>query len=82
MPGHTNSAVDGFAFRHANYNPSMGSKLDVVARVAAGRPSDVAVRDDAAARIFTGAPMPAELDTVMMQEDCEIDEVSTAFMRV
>jgi len=74
VPGHTNSAVDGFAFAHAAYDSAAGLRFAVEARVAAGSHGDVAVQADAAARIFTGAVMPAGLDTVVMQEDCEIDD--------
>lgn len=73
VPGHTNSAVDGFAFRHEAYDVSAGSAFSVEARVAAGDQEDVQVSSKAAVRIFTGAPMPRALDTVVMQEDCEMD---------
>ena len=74
VPGHTNSAVDGFAFAHATYDAAAGSWFSVEARVAAGSHGDAAVDAHAAARIFTGAVMPAGLDTVVMQEDCEIED--------
>ncbi|MGI9475169.1 MAG: molybdopterin molybdotransferase MoeA [Hyphomicrobiaceae bacterium] len=73
VPGHTNSAVDGFAFAHAAYDIVAGSRFGVEARVAAGSHGHVVVDARAAARIFTGAVMPLGLDTVVMQEDCEID---------
>ena len=76
VPGHTNSAVDGFAFCHASYDQSEGREYRVEARIAAGSQSEVVVAVDAAARIFTGAPLPAGLDTVVMQEDCDIKDDS------
>ena len=84
VPGHTNSAVDGYAFAHAAYTSNDGSngpanKPDVAAhfalsaRIAAGAGGDATVDRNEAARIFTGAVMPPNLDTVAMQEDCEFD---------
>ena len=74
VPGHTNSAVDGYAFSHQSYSISDGSWFSVAGRVAAGggRHGEVVIDREAAARIFTGAVMPVGLDTVVMQEDCEI----------
>ncbi|MFY0612236.1 MAG: molybdopterin molybdotransferase MoeA [Hyphomicrobiaceae bacterium] len=72
VPGHTNSAVDGFAFAHAAYDVTAGSRFVVEARAAAGSQGPVAVHANSAARIFTGAIVPAGLDTVAMQEDCDI----------
>ncbi|MBA5776602.1 molybdopterin molybdotransferase MoeA [Stappia sp. F7233] len=73
VPASDNSAVDGYAFRHADYINS-GGRMPVVARVAAGHPMDGAAPEGAAVRIFTGAVMPEGLDTVAMQEDCEAEE--------
>ena len=70
VPPHDNSAVDGYAVRFEDLSAERETVLPIVARVAAGdRPVE---RDPAgtAVRIFTGAPMPAGYDTVMMQEDC------------
>ncbi|HRD75574.1 MAG TPA: molybdopterin molybdotransferase MoeA [Hyphomicrobiaceae bacterium] len=69
IPMHANSAVDGYAFAWASYDRERGSTLPVVGRAAAGRPMREAVPAGAAARIFTGAAMPAGTDTVVMQED-------------
>jgi molybdopterin molybdotransferase len=73
VPAHTNAAVDGYAFAHAAYDRKTGSTFDLGGRAAAGHPLSVAVGSQAAARIFTGAVMPAGTDTVAMQEDCRID---------
>jgi molybdopterin molybdotransferase len=77
VPGHTNSAVDGYAFAHTNIKQDAGNWFDVKARVPAGVHGEVPMTGDAAARIFTGAVMPIGLDTVAMQEDCEIAEDGT-----
>ena len=67
LPPHDNSAVDGYAVRHADLGPR-GAALPVAARIAAGEAAGP-LPPGAAARIFTGAPMPAGADTVFMQED-------------
>jgi molybdopterin molybdotransferase len=72
VPAHTNAAVDGYAFASGEYDPLAGSVFPLVGRAAAGHPTDVALREPHAVRTFTGAAMPAGLDTVAMQEDCEV----------
>jgi molybdopterin molybdotransferase len=72
LPPHANSAVDGYAFAHADLEPDRETVLPVCGRAAAGHPlGRPAVRGEAI-RIFTGAPMPEGTDTVMMQEDCTV----------
>ncbi|PWC87710.1 molybdopterin biosynthesis protein MoeA [Azospirillum sp. TSH100] len=76
VPPHDNAAVDGYAVFFDDLAADAPTVLPVTARVAAGqwlgRP---AVRGEAV-RIFTGAPMPAGMDTVFMQEDCRSDGTS------
>ena len=74
LPPHANSAVDGYAFAHADLLPDCETVLPVGGRAAAGHPlGRPAVRGEAI-RIFTGAPMPEGADTVMMQEDCGVED--------
>jgi molybdopterin molybdotransferase len=68
LPPFFNSAVDGYAFRHADLVASGETRLPVVARLQAGQAA-APVAPGTAVRIFTGAPMPPGADTVMMQED-------------
>jgi len=70
VPLADNSAVDGYAFRHADFDEA-GGFFRLQQRVAAGHASSAALGPWAAARIFTGAVMPPGADTVAMQEDCE-----------
>lgn len=72
LPPFFNSAVDGYAFRHADLASEGETRLTLAGRVAAGH-SGQAVAPGTAARIFTGAPMPGGADTVMMQEDARIE---------
>lgn len=70
IPLADNSAVDGYAFRHADFEEA-GGFFRLQQRIAAGHASDKMLGPWAAARIFTGAVMPLGADTVAMQEDCE-----------
>lgn len=72
IPGFDNSAVDGFAVRHADLALAGDTTLPVTLRVPAGMRAVPALMTGAAARIFTGAVMPAGADTVFMQEDVRI----------
>lgn len=69
VPMHTNSAVDGFAFRHADYQDHEDGTWPVAGLASAGHPFSGRPPAGAAVRIFTGAVMPEALDTVVMQED-------------
>ncbi|HEV2301767.1 MAG TPA: molybdopterin molybdenumtransferase MoeA, partial [Stellaceae bacterium] len=70
LPPYDNSAVDGYAVHFADLLPDRETVLPVGGRAAAGHPLDRPAGRGEAIRIFTGAPMPAGPDTVMMQEDC------------
>lgn len=72
LPPFFNSAVDGFAFRHADLAATSETRLMLAGRIAAGQ-AGAALAPGTAARIFTGAPMPPGSDTVMMQEDARLD---------
>ena len=69
LPPFANSAVDGYAVRHADLTPGGDTRLRIVDRVTAGRAAERPLAGGEAARIFTGAPMPLGADTVFMQED-------------
>ena len=68
VPPMDNSAMDGYALRLADLK-GPDTKLRVAQRIPAGsvgRPLDPGT----AARIFTGAPVPAGADAIVMQEFC------------
>ncbi len=71
VPGHDNSAMDGYAVRSADITAA-GTMLRVTQRIAAGS-TGLPVEAGTAARIFTGAPIPAGADAVVMQENCVLD---------
>jgi molybdopterin molybdotransferase len=74
VPPHDNAAVDGYAVFFDDLAQGAPTVLPVVGRAAAGHPLPAVARRGAAVRIFTGAPMPAGPDTVLMQEDCSEGE--------
>lgn len=67
VPPHDNSSMDGYAVRAADVTAA-GVVLPVSQRIAAGHVG-VVLEPGTCARIFTGAPMPAGADAVVMQED-------------
>ena len=71
LPPFDNSAVDGYAVRHADLSRDGPTRLAVLGRVAAGHSPEGFSSALGAVRIFTGAPMPPCADTVFMQEDCQ-----------
>jgi len=73
VPPHDNAAVDGYAVRHDDLAADRETRLKVGGRIAAGHPLGHATRPGEAYRIFTGAPMPDGPDTVLMQEDCRVE---------
>lgn len=72
-PRFDSAAMDGFAVRYSDLKRTESTTMPIAGRVAAGHPLTGDVPSGSAVRIFTGAPLPAELDTVVMQEDCLVD---------
>lgn len=66
LPPWDNSAMDGYALRHADL--ARGGPLAVTQTIFAGHVSTTPVEAGACARIMTGAPLPPGADTVVMQE--------------
>lgn len=70
VPPQDNSSMDGYAVRCADLTGTQAA-LPVSQRIAAGS-SGAALAPMTVARIFTGAPIPAGADAVVMQEDCVV----------
>src|SRR5258708_15338367 len=62
LPPFDNSAVDGYAVRHADLDANAETRLAVVERVTAGRTAARALAAGTAVRIFTGPPLPPGAD--------------------
>ena len=71
VPGHDNSAMDGWAVRFADLAPGAATTLRRIGESFAGRPCPATVGPGETVRIFTGAVMPRGADTVVMQERAE-----------
>lgn len=80
VPPADNSAMDGYAIRHHECTDPQ-QKMALSQRIAAGHPPQ-ALQPGTAARIFTGAEIPAGADTVVMQEDCQESADSVLFLQL
>ena len=77
-PPFANSAMDGYAVRADTC--AVGTRLPVTATIGAGCISNKPLAPHTAARIFTGAPLPAGADSVVMQEHTERDGDTVALL--
>ncbi len=71
FPHWDNSAMDGYAVRYEDVQHSSTEKptvLEIVEDIPAGYQPKSTIQPGQAARIFTGAVIPAGADTVVMQE--------------
>jgi len=76
VPGHDNSAMDGYAVRFADLKPDSETVLKRVGESFAGKPWQGAsgvLGAGECVRIFTGGVMPQGADTVVMQERASED---------
>jgi molybdopterin molybdotransferase len=73
VPGHDNSAMDGYAVRFADLRPDGETVLKRVGESFAGKPWPGAIGAGECVRIFTGGVMPQGADTVVMQERASED---------
>ncbi|MGH8031354.1 MAG: molybdopterin molybdotransferase MoeA [Luteimonas sp.] len=77
QPPFDNSAMDGFALRHADLATAAAHDdpvaLTLVAEQFAGTALDIRIAAGQCARITTGAPLPAGADTVVMKEHTRSD---------
>ncbi|MGC7403468.1 gephyrin-like molybdotransferase Glp [Pandoraea pneumonica] len=79
VPPMDTSAMDGYAVRRADLTGAE-TTLPVSQRIPAGHaPEPLAA--GTAARIFTGAPVPAGADVIVMQEQCEARDDGTVVIR-
>lgn len=64
IPNFAQSSMDGYALKYED----KGILLKVIGEMAAGTSEQIKINKGEATRIFTGAPLPLEADTVVMQE--------------
>ena len=70
LPPFKNSAVDGYAIFKTDLN-SMNKKISKK-RIAAGDDENIRINKGEVIRIFTGAKMPSNSNTVVMQENTKV----------
>lgn len=80
VPPADNSAMDGYAFRHGDWQDEQ-SEIPISQRITAGSVPQ-ALKPGTAARIFTGAEVPTGADTVVMQEHCAGFEEAVRIQRL
>ncbi|HIE54832.1 MAG TPA: molybdopterin molybdenumtransferase MoeA [Chromatiaceae bacterium] len=80
VPGHDNSAMDGYALAGDQLREGAFLDLQVIATVAAGDRFEGYCGPGECVRIMTGAPMPAGTDTVVMQE--QVMELENGRVRI
>lgn len=74
VPNHTNSAMDGYAFAGKALDGQGFASLQVLGTAYAGKPFVGEVKLNQCVKIMTGAIMPANCDTVVMQEYAQIQQ--------
>src|SRR3981081_4478911 len=72
QPPFAGSAMDGYAVRAAD-GAQVPARLKIVAEIPAGAGFGGTIGAGETARIFTGAPLPAGADAIVIQEDTERD---------
>ncbi len=73
VPAHDNSAMDGYAVRHADLEPTGETELRLAGSALAGRQFAGKPGKHECVRIMTGAVMPQGLDTVVIQEIVQVE---------
>ena len=74
VPAHDNSAMDGYAVRHADLKADGDVTLKVAGSSFAGAPFNGSLGAGECVRIMTGGVVPAGADTIVMQEHVKADK--------
>src|SRR5512143_3389547 len=76
LPPFDNSSMDGYAVRAhdvASAGPQKPVRLRLTGRIAAGEQFAGRVAAGDCVRIFTGSPLPADADAIVMQENTRVE---------
>ena len=68
VPSHDNSAMDGYAVRHADLKSEGDTTLKIAGSSFAGAPFQGSIEPLECVRIMTGGVVPSGTDTIVMQE--------------
>ena len=80
IPPFKNSAVDGYAILKYDLNNSQ--KIISKTRIAAGDSKEVKINKGEVVRIFTGAKMPLNSNTVVMQENTKLENNKLKLLKI
>ena len=80
LPPFKNSAVDGYAILKYDLNNS--HKIISKIRIAAGDSKEVKINKGEVVRIFTGAKMPLNSNTVVMQENTKLENNKLKLLKI
>ena len=78
-PPFRSSAMDGYAIRYQDYEQNR--EFDLVGESSAGKGYSGKIGKNEAVRIFTGAPVPDDADTVIIQEDAKLEGNRVSFTK-
>ncbi|MDO6446542.1 molybdopterin molybdotransferase MoeA [Colwellia sp. 1_MG-2023] len=78
VPPNDNSAMDGYTFSQQSL--AINTTLKLVGRSMAGSPFVGECKVGECVRIMTGAKVPADCDTVEMQENCQVEGENVTFL--
>lgn len=76
VPAFRNSAMDGYAIA---YDDLQSQRWQIVGQVLAGHAFSSAVQSGQAVKIMTGAPLPEDVDTVIMREEAQEQDGYVSF---
>lgn len=69
IPNFAQSSMDGYALKFADKD----QPISIIGEMAAGASKQLTINKNEATRIFTGAPLPKNADTVVMQEKIRLE---------
>ncbi|MFC6095367.1 gephyrin-like molybdotransferase Glp [Flavobacterium qiangtangense] len=69
IPNFAQSSMDGYALKYEDRQ----TPLKIIGEMAAGTSKQLKINNGEATRIFTGAPLPENADTVVMQEKIRLE---------
>ena len=79
IPYDNNASMDGYAFSSSDIEPEKAFSLKLAGTSWAGRPFTDTLKPGYCIRVFTGAVVPPETDSVIMQEQVRTEETTIHF---
>ena len=77
VPAHTNSAMDGYAVASHGLDSEGKKRFRIIGEAYAGKPFDGSIGPGECVRIMTGAIMPQQADSVIIQEEVDMLDQQT-----